>query len=195
VPDDVRTRRQPAGWEARFVIDDEGTARAPTGDTLLLVRVSAADAAALRVGDTVRVTLRVAPIAPVEAVGGFPMLLTNGELASGLETAGAASFRGLNPRTAIGIAANGRRLLLAVIDGRQPGVSAGMTTAETAHFMRALGADDALNLDGGGSSALVVWDAAGRRARLATRPSDPTGERAVGNALAVVDACPSGQER
>lgn len=184
-----RTPRSPAGWEAQFVVDADGTARAPTGDTLLLIRVPTLRAPALRAGDTVTVAMRIGPVAPVEAVGGFPMLLTNGALASGLETAGAASFRGLNPRTAVGLAADGRRLLLAVVDGRQPGVSVGMTTEETARLMRALGADHALNLDGGGSSALVVWDAAEKRARLATRPSDPTGERAVGNALAVVDAC------
>jgi len=181
--------RSPAGWTARFTLDRAGTDRAPTADTLLLVRVSAADSSRMRAGDTVTVALRVGPVAPVEAVGGFPMLLTDGELASGLATAGAASFRGLNPRTAVGVAAGGRRLLLAVVDGRQPGWSVGMTTAETARLMRALGADDALNLDGGGSSVLVAWAAASGKARLATRPSDPTGERAVGNAFAVMDDC------
>lgn len=181
--------RAAAGWQARYVLDADRVTGAPSGDTLFLVRVPEIDAVALRAGDTVTVTLRIGPVAPMEAVGGFPMLLTNGELASGLETAGGASFRGLNPRTAVGLAANGRRLLLAVIDGRQPGMSVGMTTEETARLLRALGATDALNLDGGGSSALVVWDATAQRTRLVTRPSDPTGERAVGNALAVVDAC------
>ncbi len=189
--DAATSPRSTTGWASRFVIDAEGISRAPTGDTLLLVRVSEIDAALFRAGDTVTVSLRIGPVAPIEAVGGFPMLLEDGELATGLETAGAASFRGLNPRTAVGLAARGRRVLLVVIDGRQPGVSVGMTTEETARLMRALGADDALNLDGGGSSALVVWDAAARTTRLVTRPSDPTGERAVGNALAVVEACSS----
>jgi len=189
VPNPDRASRSPAGWTAPFTLDDGGTDRAPSGDTLLLVRVSAADAPWMRAGDTVMVALRVGPVAPIEAVGGFPMLVANGELASGLETAGAASFRGLNPRTAIGVAAGGRRVLLAVVDGRQPGWSVGMTTEQTGRLMQALGAHDALNLDGGGSSALVLREAASGHARLATRPSDPTGERAVGNALAVVDAC------
>jgi len=48
-----------------------------------------------------------------------------------------------------------RRVLLVVINGRRPGVSAGMTLQQTANLMRALGAREALNLDGGGSSALV----------------------------------------
>lgn len=189
LPTAARASRSAAGWTGRFTLDRVGTDRAPTADTLLLVRVSAADSSRLRAGDTVTVALRIAPVAPVEAVGGFPMLLQGGELASGLATAGAAGFRGLNPRTAVGVAAGGRRLLLVVVDGRQPGWSVGMTTLETARLMRAFGAEDALNLDGGGSSALVVWESAAGRARLVTRPSDPAGERAVGNALAVVDAC------
>jgi len=189
LPQDARSPRAPAGWTARFLVDGSGTDRAPAGDTLLLVRVPDALAAGVRVGDTVTVTMRLGPAAPVEAVGGFPMLLRRGALADGLETAGAASFRGLNPRTVVGVAAGGRRLLLVVIDGRQPGWSVGMTTVETARLMQALGAEDALNLDGGGSSAMARVEAGRGRTRLATRPSDPTGERPVGNALAVLDRC------
>ena len=64
-----------------------------------------------------------------------------------------------------------------------------MTTEATARLMGALGAEQALNLEGGGSSALAIRDRVEGRARLATRPSDPTGERAVGNALAVGEVC------
>jgi hypothetical protein len=181
--------RSLAGWSAPFVLDTSGTVRAAAGDTLLLVRVPSADSARWRAGDTVTVALRVGPVTPVNVVGGFPMLLTDGALAAGVETAGAASFRGLNPRTAVGLGVGGRRLLLAVIDGRQPGWSVGMTTLETARLMRALGADHALNLDGGGSSAMAVWDEARGAPRVVLRPSDPTGERAVGNALVLLDRC------
>jgi hypothetical protein len=185
----ARQPRPSAGWTERFVVDDRGVDRAPTGDTLLLVRIPEGNAPGLRVGDTVTVAMRLGTVAPVEAVGGFPLLLTRGELAAGVETAGAASFRGLNPRTAVGVAAGGRRLLLVVVDGRQPGWSVGMTTVETARLMQALGAEEALNLDGGGSSALARFDARRGRPRLATRPSDLTGERPVGNALALLDRC------
>jgi exopolysaccharide biosynthesis protein len=54
-----------------------------------------------------------------------------------------------------------------------------MTLDELAALMLRLGAREALNLDGGGSSALVV------RGMVRNRPSDATGERAVGNALAL----------
>ena len=55
-----------------------------------------------------------------------------------------------------------------------------MTLPELTTLMKQMGASDALNFDGGGSSAMVV------RSRVLNRPSDAAGERAVGNALALV---------
>jgi hypothetical protein len=126
---------------------------------------------------------------PRDAVGGRPMLVTSGRIDDAVDTSGAASFRGRNPRTAVGLANGGTRLILAVVDGRQKPYSDGMTLRETAELMLGLGARDALNLDGGGSSALVYRDAASRSLRVANRPSDATGERAVGDVLAVVKGC------
>ncbi|MGW2353847.1 phosphodiester glycosidase family protein [Actinacidiphila glaucinigra] len=83
------------------------------------------------------------------------------------------------PRTMAGIDRRGR-LLLVTVDGRQPGVSEGFTLGEAARFMRSLGAVQALNLDGGGSSAMVVDGV------LANVPSDATGERAVGDTIQVL---------
>ena len=65
---------------------------------------------------------------------------------------------GLAPRVGLGLADDGRTLVLVVVDGRQPGYSEGMTIAELADLMHALGADDAIELDGGGSATLVVRD-------------------------------------
>lgn len=64
-----------------------------------------------------------------------------------------------HPRTAVGVNRDGTALILAVIDGRQPGHSIGITLVELADLMIAHGADDAVNLDGGGSSAFVCWGA------------------------------------
>jgi Phosphodiester glycosidase/SPOR domain len=83
-----------------------------------------------------------------------------------------------NPRTLAGVTAWGR-LLLVTIDGRGPGYSVGASFAESARVMRALGAYDAVNLDGGGSTGMTVRDA------LVTRPSDVTGERPIGDALLI----------
>lgn len=61
----------------------------------------------------------------------------------------------LHPRTAVAATADGARLWLIVIDGRQRNYSEGVTLAELAEIIRELGADMAINLDGGGSSTLV----------------------------------------
>lgn len=67
-----------------------------------------------------------------------------------------------NPRTLAGLSADGRYLYLAVIDGRVTGYSLGTTHAQSAALMLALGCDDALNLDGGGSSEIVRADKLGQ---------------------------------
>ncbi|GAA3689717.1 phosphodiester glycosidase family protein [Nonomuraea antimicrobica] len=83
-----------------------------------------------------------------------------------------------HPRTLLGTTKNGS-LILATIDGRQPGVTVGANFLEAAQFMRWLGATQAINLDGGGSTAMVVGD------KLVNKPSDGT-ERGIGDALLVL---------
>jgi hypothetical protein len=119
-------------------------------------------------------------------VGGGPRLLKNGlvRVGSVAEGFGVRSFFNAfvlsrAPRTLAGVRSDGR-LLLVTIDGRRRGWSAGMSLFEAARLMRSLGARDALNLDGGGSSAMTV----GRR--VVSRPSDRAGERPVGDGLFVL---------
>lgn len=83
-----------------------------------------------------------------------------------------------HPRTLVGTTRNGS-LILATIDGRQPGVTVGANFVEAAQFMRWLGATQAINLDGGGSTAMVVGK------KLVNHPSDGR-ERPVGDALLVL---------
>lgn len=95
----------------------------------------------------------------VHAVGGRPILVEDGEVAlSTLDTFPTANDRA--PRTAIGIGRRARTLILVVVDGRQP-ASRGMTLYELARLLIELGADSGINLDGGGSSAMVVPDLGG----------------------------------
>jgi hypothetical protein len=132
--------------------------------------------------------LRLTPLHPLEAVGGRPVLARDSTVLPQVDS-GAASFStSRHPRTAAGIARGGRRLLLVTVDGRQS-YSDGMTLRELANVMLALGARAAINLDGGGSTAMVVKSPATGRLTVANRPSDQSGERAVGNALAVVRGC------
>ncbi|HKH12915.1 MAG TPA: phosphodiester glycosidase family protein [Rubrobacter sp.] len=84
-----------------------------------------------------------------------------------------------NPRTLAGTTPDGDLLLVAV-DGRRPGYSVGASFEEGAGIMDALGPDEAVNLDGGGSTGMTVEQ------RLVTRPSDSTGERPIGDAVLVL---------
>jgi hypothetical protein len=156
------------------------------GDTLIVFGVHADSIVA---GDTVSVRRTWSPITPFNAVGGFPLLVQDSTIVASIDTDGAEGFRGVNPRTVAGYAASGRRLFLVVIDGRQPGISVGTTTRATAELMRSLGAAHAVNLDGGGSTAMVLRDAGTGSTRLVNTPSDAAGERPVANALAVLGTC------
>jgi hypothetical protein len=130
------------------------------------------------------------PLAEQQLVIGVgPRLLSRGRIvlpsrAEGFAPLEAPGFFGSfvasrNPRTLAGVRSDGR-ILLVTIDGRRPGWSAGATLPEAARVMRALGAHDALNLDGGGSTTMTV------RGAVVNLSSDPTGERPVGDGVFVL---------
>lgn len=132
---------------------------------------------------------RLSPFYPMNAVGGRPRLVRDSAIVGEVDTEGQTSFRERNPRTAAGIARGAKRLILVTVDGRES-ANAGMTLRELAQTMLGLGARDTINLDGGGSTTLVYADPdSSGRLRIANHPSDPGGERTVGDALAIVHAC------
>ncbi len=115
-------------------------------------------------------------------VGGYPELLDGGLVVGDLGvTAGPTFAAARHPRTAVGFDNERNMLWLVVVDGRQAPRSAGMSLPELASLFLWLGADEALNLDGGGSSAMVLGE------QLVSRPSDAEGERPVGNSLWLVE--------
>jgi phosphodiester glycosidase len=132
---------------------------------------------------------RLAPFYPKNAVGGRPIIVRDSAIDAAVDTMGQTGFRARNPRTAAGIARAGRQLILVTVDGRDV-QNAGMTLRELGELMLALGARNAINLDGGGSTTFVYADpdSAGRL-RVGNHPSDKGGERTVGDALAIVHAC------
>lgn len=125
------------------------------------------------------------PWKPRLALGGGPMLIESGEPRVTFEEevffgSGMGSLDSRHPRTALGYTHDGRLLLL-VVDGRSA-ESAGATLGELARELWARGAVEALNLDGGGSTSLVVNGA------LINRPSENSGAREVASALLLVPA-------
>jgi len=91
----------------------------------------------------------------------------------------ASVFLGRHPRTMFGIDRDGYAWLVTV-DGRQPDTSAGMTLVELQRLARRIGLTDALNLDGGGSTTMVIAGS------VVNQPSDPTGARTVSDVLLVM---------
>jgi exopolysaccharide biosynthesis protein len=115
-----------------------------------------------------------------DILGGGPTIVTAGrvDITDKRESMIPTFASALHPRTAIGSTSDGR-ILLVVVDGRQPGLSVGMSLPEVARLMIDLGATEAMNLDGGGSSTMVV------QGKVVNHPSDPTGERPVSDAIIV----------
>ncbi|MEO5511469.1 MAG: phosphodiester glycosidase family protein [Longimicrobiales bacterium] len=143
------------------------------------------------VGDTIRWNSALVPassttlqFAARQAVGGFPVLLQNAHLVTDAGEPVAPTFGPVrHPRSAVGWNRATQQQYWVVVDGRQRPYSDGMTLAEVAALYQRLGATDAINLDGGGSTTLLI------RNRIVNRTSDATGERAVGNAL-LLQSCP-----
>jgi len=178
---------------------------APSADELLLIATGRqVDVLRGKIAAGNRARLFVPAVAAnpaLAAVGGAPTLLKDGAKYRSEPTEGwpfaAASLDQANimhrwvnlknPRTALGVRADGT-ILLVVVDGRRhdkpmspmAAFDGGASIEELRDVMLSLGAVDAMNLDGGGSSTLVI------NGEIANYPSDLAGERPIGDALIVV---------
>jgi exopolysaccharide biosynthesis protein len=122
-----------------------------------------------------------AAMKPVEDLtNGVPQLIKNGkiDITWEQEKASKAFAETRHPRTAVAKLKDGKFLMMTV-DGRQPGVSVGMSLQELAEYLFSLGAVDAMNLDGGGSTTMFL------DGKVVNTPSDKEGERKVGDAIVV----------
>ena len=108
------------------------------------------------------------------AVGGGPVLIHDGRIriTNREEQLFVNGENDKHPRTAMGYTRDGRLIILAV-QGRFPGIAEGATLDQEAKILRDLGCYEALNLDGGGSSCLLV------NGKHTIKPSDKEGERPV----------------
>lgn len=109
-------------------------------------------------------------------VSGHPQLVKAGVAITTNPSSPACPTR--NPRTAVGLSQDRKTVYLVVVDGRST-ASVGMTCTELATLMKGLGADQAINLDGGGSTTMYL-----RGTGIVNKPSDGS-ERIVANHLAV----------
>jgi exopolysaccharide biosynthesis protein len=143
----------------------------------------------LRVGTRVKLDLDWSPTETEQTafwkqaaniIGGGPQLIRNGhvEITNAAEKILPAFVSDFHPRTAIAKLKSGQ-ILLVVVDGRQPGVSAGMSLTMLADLLIEFDAIEAINLDGGGSTTMVI------RNKLVNKPSDATGERPVSDAILI----------
>jgi exopolysaccharide biosynthesis protein len=159
------TVRQGKVWS---VSGSPGYGSIARGDVVLVGREDGAGALqGLRVGESVKVAEHLTQggrSALRFAVGGFPVLRDGMPLGRLDDTASAI-------RTSAGFGDGGHRFYLMALDADH-GAGAGITIAETADLMRALGADSAVDLDGGGSTTVVAREPGDDRVTVANHPSD-----------------------
>jgi hypothetical protein len=156
------------GFEQSFTVEQRGCFQTalPATDAVVLSALPASDEAlqilSLQAGSAVTLRWTLGLTNVWDAIGGSPILIANGRRVVGTCTTSFCSSR--NPRTGAGVTANGK-ILMVVVDGRQPKWSVGVSLPKFAAILRNLGAISALNLDGGGSATMVV------RGEVVNRPS------------------------
>ncbi len=163
--------------ETTDIVDSFGKRRVADGTQVLIGREAGAETIAqLEEGD--KVEIEVGPSEDVDlGIAGSHQILTNGtvpKMTDGLAT-------GTHPRTAVGISKDGTELYVMVLDGRS-NKSRGMNLTEIGELLRDMGAHNALNLDGGGSSAMSARVAGDDGPKIWNTPSDGQ-VREVPNAL------------
>lgn len=180
----------PAGGKEYSIMPDgtvlavsESNAPIPPGGYV----ISAHGQAAAWLGARLQVGAKVTMKSPLQefwpgvqhVLGGGPTLLRDGQVAiSAIEEQFKPDItQGLAPRTAVGLTPAGE-VLLVTVDGRQPQLSRGLSLAGLSYLLQQLGASDAMNMDGGGSTAMAIGPT------IVNKPSDGV-ERAVNNALLV----------
>ena len=178
--------------EARYQIDAvrcSKTSLRRNGGTLLLARRSGnrADEFAfpyLYPGDQIDIGWTVDWPNVADSIGGNPLILNDGVIPYD-ELRGSQPFLGRNPRTGVGVAADGTVILM-VVDGRWRRRSIGADLVKLARLFKKFGAVWALNLDGGGSSTMVI------NGNVVNHPSDGS-ERYVSSALVLLPGVDKGE--
>ncbi len=174
------------------VIDRGGSSMIPADGFVVTANGRAREwvLANIHKGSTFKLSWKLIPIESDHAktwtqalsiTAGGPQLIKGGKVSitGEQEKITAAFVNDRHPRTAIAKLSSGKILLLTV-DGRQPNVSVGMSLPGLVELLLEFGATEAINLDGGGSTTMVIQN------KVVNRPSDQSGERPVGDAILVL---------
>jgi len=141
------------------------------------------------IGDTLTVRLNLPPPTGIlkELIGGGPRLIRDGirSVEWEQEAVGSNFTYDRHPRTAVGFSVDSSHVYFFTVDGRQAGYSVGMSLFELADYMLEWGVYQGINLDGGGSTTMVI------DGEVMNSPSDGT-ERTVANALMAISLAPIG---
>lgn len=174
----ARSSRRRVGLEQRHLVHEvvcKDRKLWPKGGRILstpMAGTRTAEITSMLAGDEVELGWSLSWPDVYDTIGGNPTLVKDGQIIVGNE---GTSFFARHPRTGVGTTPDGR-VLFVTVDGRQPGYSLGMTPLRFAKLFVRLGANYALNLDGGGSTTMVV------NGDVVNRPSDGS-ERYVSSAL------------
>jgi exopolysaccharide biosynthesis protein len=139
----------------------------------------------INTGDTLKIILRMNPnyLNVSSLIGGWPRLVKDGynliSINDSLEGSLPRFTNNRHPRTGIGFSEDSTTIFFITVDGRQQ-TSKGMTLLEFADLMIDEGIYQGLNLDGGGSTTMVINN------NIVNIPSDKTGEREVGNCIVLI---------
>lgn len=167
------------------LIPRDGSILSGTGEAAAWLRAHAAVGMTVMTSAHVQSDNRALSLTPkTSVVNGGPLLLKNNQFFIDAKREGFQWSQDLfyhfginrNPRTLAGSKPDGTILLVAA-DGRNPQISVGLSFQESAEVMKSLGAKEALNLDGGGSTTMVI------NGNIVNHPSDKAGERPVGDAI------------
>lgn len=157
------------GFDQTFSIDQSGCTPGAmaVGQGVVLSAVAGTDEAtalsSLAIGTTMTIHLSLGFADAYDVMGGDAMLVKGGQIV--VPTYCGSYYCQAQPRTAIGVNADGK-VMMVVVDGRQARYSLGLSMRGFARLMKRLGAVDAVNLDGGGASTMVV------EGEVVNRPSD-----------------------
>ena len=171
-----------AVWDYYPHVGDPVNVKGVTGSRGDLYATDPASYPVLYITEDNRVRINDPPAVIYNALAGNAVLLDAGVMP---EVPASSFYTETHPRTAVGVDQRGDTLIIMVVDGRQPNYSEGVTLAELAALLREYGAYDAINMDGGGSSTLVIESDSGAPEVLNSTidNSIPGRERAVGSHL------------